>query len=172
MAKFIVLDDFKNKVELPKRQTKGSAGYDIAAAEDITIPSIWGVIFNSLKEEDLGAVKTIDEVTSWVKEHKLFNLVSTGLTLECTEDEHLNIQPRSGLSNKGLLLIPNTPGLIDSDFQNFEIKVGLLNLSPFDIPIKKGERIAQAMFAKHITVENEEEVTKERTGGFGSTNEN
>ena len=36
--------------------------------------------------------------------------------------------------------------------------------------VEKGEAFAQGMFIKYLTVEDEEEITKERTGGFGSTN--
>ena len=45
----------------------------------------------------------------------------------------------------------------------------MINIMPFDIKIKKGERIAQAIFNKYETIDNEEEITKERSGGFGST---
>lgn len=170
MAKLIVLDKFKDKVKLPKRATKGAAAYDLEAAEDIIIPSLFSVIFNSIEnQEDLKQTKSLKDVVAWVKQHKLMTLVSTGLTLECAEDEHLNIQPRSGLANKACMIIPNSPGLVDSDYNGYEIKVGLLNLSPFNIKIKKGERIAQAMFVKHIFCDDEDEVLTERSGGFGST---
>ena len=33
------------EINLPRRQTLASAGYDIEAAEDITIPSIWRLNF-------------------------------------------------------------------------------------------------------------------------------
>lgn len=169
MAKLIVLEEFKDKTDLPVRATKGAAGYDLTLTEDVIVPSLWKVIFDNLEEEDLGKIKTLKENSEWIKEHKLMTLLSTGLTIDCAEDEHLDIRPRSGLSNKNLLLIPNSPGLVDSDYKNFEIKVGLLNLSPFSIELHKGERIAQAVFEKHLICEDEEEVTKERNGGFGST---
>ncbi len=169
MAKLIVLEEFKNKTKLPVRATRGAAGYDLSITEDMIVPSLWKVIFNNLKEEELGTVKTLEEITDWVKKNNLVTLLSTGLTLECEENEHLDIRPRSGLANKNLLLIPNSPGLVDVDYKNFEIKVGLLNLSPFDAKINKGERIAQAVFEKHLFCEDEEEVTKEREGGFGSS---
>ena len=39
---FEVVKKYQDKeINVPRRQTLASAGYDIEAAEDITIPSIW-----------------------------------------------------------------------------------------------------------------------------------
>ena len=39
---FEVVKKYQDKgINLPRRQTLASAGYDLEAAEDITIPSIW-----------------------------------------------------------------------------------------------------------------------------------
>ena len=35
---------------------------------------------------------------------------------------------------------------------------------------KQGENIVQAIFLNYLTVDNEEEIKKERSGGIGSTN--
>lgn len=43
---FEVVAKYQDKnINLPRRQTLASAGYDIEAAEDITIPSIWRLNF-------------------------------------------------------------------------------------------------------------------------------
>ena len=43
---FEVVKKYQDKgINLPRRQTIASAGYDIEAAEDITIPSIWRFLF-------------------------------------------------------------------------------------------------------------------------------
>ncbi|MCT6904098.1 MAG: dUTP diphosphatase, partial [Lactobacillus sp.] len=43
---FEIVSKYKNKnVALPRRQTIASAGYDLAAAKDVLIPSIWRLNF-------------------------------------------------------------------------------------------------------------------------------
>jgi dUTP pyrophosphatase len=46
--------------------------------------------------------------------------------------------------------------------------VQLINLAPFPFTLHKGEKFAQGVILQYFTV-NEEEVTTERMGGFGST---
>lgn len=170
MRDLIVLEEFKDKVEKPKRSTKLSAGYDLCAAEDIIIPSLWKTVFKNIKEEeDFEKVLDIEEITKWVKENNLKTLIPTGTTLQCEDDEYLAIVPRSGIANKTWLMIPNAPGTIDADYYPNQIYIGMINIMPYDIKIKKGERVAQAIFHKYETIDNEEEITKDREGGFGST---
>ena len=69
-------------------------------------------------------------------------------------------------------MLANSVGVIDSDYRG-EIKVGLINLGKEDYIIKKGDRIAQMVFApvliaKTEVVDNLPE-TKRGEGGFGST---
>lgn len=83
----------------------------------------------------------------------------------------IQFRPRSGLSSKGLL-IANSPGTVDSDYRGrlmvlmYYNKVGL-----FDI--KKGERVAQLVFAKVEPVQygfvDFKTNTARGAGGFGST---
>lgn len=172
MARNFIIMEEKNGI-LPRRSTKLSAGYDIYSSEEIIVPSLLKANFEFFDFVDLNesieGIKEIDTVIKWVKNKELMTLVPTGISLECNSDECLLILPRSGIANKSLLLIPNAPGLIDADYSGNEIKVGMINLSPFDIKIKRGERIAQAMFINYLTTDNEIAPTKERTGGFGST---
>lgn len=63
--------------------------------------------------------------------------------------------------------------IIDADYYNNSDNEGhiflqLINLAPFDIKIKKGEYIGQAIIKPYFTVENDI-TTGARTGGFGST---
>lgn len=75
--------------------------------------------------------------------------------------------PRSGLGSKGLI-ITNTVGLIDSDF-NGEIKAFLKNdNSAYPIRIEEGDRYMQGVFLPYGVV-IDDEVEKERSGGIGST---
>lgn len=83
------------------------------------------------------------------------------------------ILPRSSAGKKGLVLA-NTIGLIDSDYQG-EILLNVWNRSAYDdIIIKHGDRIAQLVFmpvvsARWIVVDEFGESTERGTGGFGST---
>ena len=74
---------------------------------------------------------------------------------------------RSSLFMKHNLIIPNTPRIIDADFDDC-FSVELYNPTKKDIYIE--DRVAQIIFQEYQTYENEVIPTKTRTGGFGSTN--
>jgi dUTP pyrophosphatase len=98
--------------------------------------------------------------------------VPTGLFIELPQGYEAQIRPRSGLSLKTGLAIPNSPGTIDSDYRG-EIKVIVANLSNEVVEIKDGDRIAQMVIAKYeraewIEVDNID-ATERGAGGFGST---
>ena len=142
-----VSDDLKlyNLIELPKRSTKKSAGYDIRSVES-------------------GVIKP--------NESKSFK---TGLKVCMNDDEVLYIYSRSSLGYKYNVCLVNSVGVIDSDFYNNEnneghFQVKLINLGENDFEVKVGDRIAQGVFMKYLTVDDEEEIKKERKGGIGSTN--
>lgn len=64
--------------------------------------------------------------------------------------------------------------IIDSDYYNNPDNEGhiffqLVNISPFYIQLKKGDRIGQGIIHKYITVEDDA-AAGTREGGFGSTN--
>jgi dUTP pyrophosphatase len=134
----------KSTNDLPQYETAGSAGMDLRAnlAEPVTLQSL---------------------------ERKL---IPTGLFIELPMGYEAQIRPRSGLSYKKGLSLPNTPGTIDSDYRG-ELKVIIINLSPEPQTIIHGERIAQMVIAKYEqAVLKEVEIlsdTKRGTGGFGST---
>lgn len=142
-----VCDDIKlyNSVELPKRSTKKSAGYDIRSVES-------------------GIIKP--------KESKSFK---TGLKVCMNDDEVLYIYSRSSQGYKYNVCLVNSVGVIDSDFYNNEdneghFQVKLINLGEKDFEVKVGDRIAQGVFMKYLTVDDEEEIKNKRKGGIGSTN--
>jgi len=100
------------------------------------------------------------------------SVVPTGLFIELPQGYEAQIRPRSGLSLKTGLSIPNSPGTIDSDYRG-EIKVIVANLSNEAVEIHPGDRIAQMIIAKYeraewVEVDNIEN-TERGTGGFGST---
>jgi dUTP pyrophosphatase len=74
-------------VPLPCRQTQGSAGFDLCAAEETTIAA-----------------------------HG-FGSVGTGLAVELPERTEAQVRPRSGLAAKHGIGVLNGPGTIDADYR-------------------------------------------------------
>ena len=99
-------------------------------------------------------------------------LVPTGLAIALPAGLEIQIRPRSGLALKHGITVLNTPGTIDSDYRG-EIGVVLLNTSPEPFTVAPGDRIAQAVLARHETarfVEADALPPSVRgAGGFGST---
>ena len=127
---------------LPARETAGSAGFDLAAANDITVAP--GQIV----------------------------LVPTGLIIKVPEGYFLGIFARSSTPLKRGLMIPNGVGVVDSDYCGpaDEIKVQVYNFTAEPVHVKKGDRIAQGIFIPCAAPEWEEGEPSEKTrGGFGST---
>lgn len=87
-----------------------------------------------------------------------------------------NILPRSGLACKHNVTVTNSPGLVDSGYQDW-IKVSLTNNSDNYHAFTHGARIAQGVFALAIDQSSSQTTTddsifattKRSTGGFGST---
>ena len=147
---------------LPKRQTAFSAGYDLAAAETMTVPP--------------------GEIA----------LVPTAFKAYIPPGEVLKIYARSSLAVKKHLMLPNSVGVIyalyhrvfqravgviDADYVDNEqnegqIFVALYNFGKESARIEKGERIAQGIFEKFYAVDGDEVGNgTPREGGFGSTGE-
>ncbi len=141
---FEVVTAYENKgVQLPKRKTTESAGYDIECAEAVTIAP--------------GEMK----------------LVPTGLKAFMNYDEYLAIHIRSGMAVKRRLMLVNSTGIIDSDYYNNEdneghILIALVNMGTEPVSLEKGERVAQGIFSKYL-ITNDDNATGIRTGGIGST---
>lgn len=96
----------------------------------------------------------------------------TGIAVSMPEGCEAQIRPRSGLAIKYGLTLLNTPGTIDSDYRG-EIKVIVINLGDKEYTLKRGERIAQMVFAGVIRADFEEAAALDDTdrgaGGFGHT---
>jgi len=99
-------------------------------------------------------------------------LVPTGLVLEIPAGCEGQVRPRSGLALRHGIGVLNSPGTIDSDYRG-EVGVILINLGTADFPIRRGDRIAQLVFARAEPVEWEEagdlDGSSRGEGGFGST---
>lgn len=141
---FEVVSAYAGKgIGLPTRKTVRSAGYDIEAAEDVTIPA------------------------------KGIAVVPTGIKAYMQRDEYLGIHIRSGIAfKKGLSLI-NDEGVIDSDYYDNpdnegHIMIGIVNHTAEPVEIGKGERITQGIFKKYLLVDNDD-AKGNREGGIGST---
>lgn len=145
---FEVVKGYEDKgINLPVRKTKYAAAYDVEAAKEIVLPS-----FNK------GMKPT---------------LIPTGLKAYMKSDEVLLIVPRSSGPKKQGISFPHNVGVIDSDYYNNpdnegHIFVQCINLKDEDVVIKKGEAVAQAIFQKYLTVDDDN-AEGIRTGGFGST---
>ena len=149
-----------NTAVIPQYATKGSACFDLVCDEDILIQP--------------GETK----------------LVSTGLAFEIPEGYKVCIYPRSGISSKTPLRIPNSPCQIDSDYRG-EIKIPMWNTTkdftscvlhlddtiephPYNqaqYRIIKGDRVAQAEIVPVLqaTFETVDKLsaTERGSGGFG-----
>ena len=99
-------------------------------------------------------------------------LVPTGLRLEIPDGYEVQLRPRSGLSLKHGIVLPNAPGTIDSDYRG-PLGVILLNLGSAPFRVRHGERIAQMVVAPVVrAVFDPVEAlagTPRGAGGFGST---
>ena len=160
-------------MQIPQRATVGSAGYDIAAAVDTLIPSMWNVLL-----KNAGIQKILDgEEIEANKEFLKSTLVPTGIKAYMPENEYLMLVNRSSNPLKNNLSLPNGIGIIDSDYYNnekneVEIFVQLVNYGLEDYIIKKGDRIAQGIFSPYYTADKELDNLGSRMGGFGSSGKN
>jgi len=97
-------------------------------------------------------------------------LVPTGLAVALPHGHEFQIRPRSGLAIKHGLTVVNAPGTIDADYRG-EIKVGLINLGPETVTIKRKQRIAQMILARVWQASWQEvdslPTTARGEGGFG-----
>jgi dUTP pyrophosphatase len=107
-----------------------------------------------------------------VIEPQSWGVVPTGLFLEVPPGHEAQIRSRSGLAVKHGVFVLNGIGTVDSDYRG-EIKVILANMSHRPFIIKKGDRIAQMVFAQfsRAIFEKVDELsdTPRGAGGFGST---
>lgn len=190
---FEIVEEYKDIIDesfLPQRSDDGSAGYDLRAAEDVVIPSILrlrqeafinaGIVADEDKESleyamNEGYVPTLEEAEELTKEYDLRAVyVPTGLKAKFPKDHTLDVVDRSSVGTKLLLSLPHAVGIVDSSYYNNEnneghILVPFINHLPFDVKIKKGERIAQAIFRPYAITSNDKPKNKVRTGGVGSS---
>lgn len=177
--KFEVISKYTDAgLSLPVRKTKASAGYDFQVAEDTLIPSYFKLvdkIMNATHETCHTAGSfTLSEMAQLTKDFRAKpTLVPTGIKCEVPEDMYLELSVRSSCPLKHWLILANGIGIIDADYYNNPDNEGhiffqIINLSPFDIILKKGDAIGQGIFKKYYLTDDDA-ATAERQGGFGST---
>ena len=130
---------------MPARKTKTSAGYDICVPEDVAL-----------------------------RPGRLV-MVPTGVKAYMQADEFLGVHIRSSMAVKKGLRLLNNVGIIDADYYNNpdnegHIMLAIVNTGMQPLVLKKGERVAQGIFYKYLTADDDDKTEKEnRCGGFGST---
>lgn len=136
--------DLYASIQLPRRATKGSAGYDFYAPFAFSLPP-----------------------GSTIK-------IPTGIRVKMEEDWVLQLYPRSGLGFKYRLQMNNTVGIIDSDYYNSDNEGHIFAKITNDsnegktLEIGAGTGFIQGIFLQYgITVDDEADGI--RNGGFGST---
>ena len=140
----ILIKRLSKEVSLPKYETSGSSGMDLAANIDANI--------------NIDPGKTA--------------IIPTGLALSIPKGFEVQIRPRSGLAAKQKISVLNTPGTIDADYRG-QIKVILINLGHEPFRVEKGLRIAQMVVCPIVQAQLKEvddlSETERGKGGFGST---
>lgn len=128
---------------LPRYETAGAAGFDLAASADVTVQP--------------------GEVT----------LVPTGLVVEVPPGTFLGIFARSSTPIKRGLMVANGVGVVDSDYCGpaDEVKIEVYNFTPRAVRVKAGDRIAQGVLIPTVRADWEEvdELRTTSRGGFGSS---
>ena len=128
---------------LPRYETAGAAGFDLAAAADVTIVP--------------GQVA----------------LIPTGLVIEVPAGHFLGVFARSSTPLKRGLIVANGVGVVDSDYCGpaDEIKVQVLNVTSQPVVVRRGDRLAQGVLLPFVRAQWREEPATARPtrGGFGST---
>ncbi|WP_419513254.1 dUTP diphosphatase [Lactobacillus kimbladii] len=173
---FEIVSKYQNKnVTLPRRQTIASAGYDLAAAKDVLIPSIWRLNFVRIFRLIRNGHQLYEQDYE-MAEHVLKPfLIPTGVKAYMPEDEVLLLANRSSNTFNKNLALPNGVGVIDSDYYNNdanegEIFVQLINYGVRPIQIHQGDRIGQGIFIHYLKSDNDVPIDRQRINGFGSTN--
>ena len=132
-----------SSVPLPRYETAGAAGFDLAARTDLTIAP--------------------GEVA----------LVPTGLVVEVPPSHFLGIFARSSTPLKRGLMVANGVGIVDPDYcgPRDEIKIEVFNFTQAPVAVRRGDRLAQGVILPYVRAEWIEtgEPTQRTRGGFGAT---
>jgi dUTP pyrophosphatase len=130
-------------VPLPVYSTSESAGFDLAAAHDLTVAP------------------------------RQIALVRTGLVIEVPSGYFLAVFARSSTPLRRGLMVANGVGVIDPDYSgpNDEVMIQVMNVSETEVRIARGDRLAQGIVlpAPRVVWEEVDQIREATRGGFGST---
>jgi dUTP pyrophosphatase len=132
------------EIKLPKRATKGSAGYDFFAPVSMEVAP--------------GA-----EI-----------LIPTGIRAKMAPGYVLMLFPRSGLGFRYRMQLNNTVGIIDADYYDADNEGHIMCRFTNDthenktLCLEKGKGMVQGIFVA-FGIAEDDEADGVRTGGFGST---
>jgi dUTP pyrophosphatase len=130
-------------VPLPSYGTDESAGFDLAAAHDVTIAP------------------------------RAIALIRTGLVIEVPTGHFLAIFARSSTPLKRGLIVSNGVGVIDPDYSgpSDEVMIQVLNVIDRHVSVTRGDRLAQGIIlpAPRISWNEVDEIRAVTRGGFGAT---
>lgn len=129
-------------IDVPKRATKGSAGYDFFSPIGFTLSP-----GNTIK-------------------------IPTGIRCEMNEGWVMMGFPRSGLGFKYRMRLSNTVCILDEDYfysdNEGHIFIKVVNEGDKTMTVKAGDGFAQGIFIQYGITEDDN-ATEKRNGGFGST---
>lgn len=129
--------------ELPRYETQGAVGFDLAARDDVTV------------------------------QPREIKLIPSNVIVEVPQGYALILASRSSTPRKYGLMQPHGIGVIDLDYcgPEDEIKIQVYNFTDKDVQITKGDKIAQGLFMRvdRLEFEEVEQFDSESRGGFGST---
>lgn len=140
-----ILKQYYKEIELPKRATTGSAGYDFKVPFSITL-----------------------QPNETIK-------IPTGIRVKMESNWVLLLFPRSSLGFKYRMQLDNTVGVIDSDYYysdnegHISLKISNDTKEEKVLEIEKNKGVCQGIFFEFgITIDDD--TNEKRNGGFGSTN--
>ena len=157
-----------DEIPLPKRATKGSAGYDIVSPVDIYL--------HLDKERYPDKTYGLSSYQYYTRPPKTFMIIPLGIRVHMPNGIVFVKVPRSGQGIKYGINLLNSMSVIDEDFYfsdneghimlAIRFNGGINNERKFSL--KKGERICQGLFLPYFTTEDDD-ADGIRNGGLGST---
>ena len=154
----------KSQNELPKYQTKDSAGMDVRADLSTIARDPGKLSGHKCAYDEVG-----NYIMIWPGGRAL---IPTELYFEIPEGYEIQVRPRSGLALKAGITVLNSPGCVDSDFRG-SVGVILINHSDEPFCVEQGDRIAQIVLNKVEEMElvpvEEISKTERGEGSFNST---
>lgn len=135
---------YYDAIQLPRRATPGSAGYDFFLPFPVAFTSIIPV------------------------------MIPTGIRVRLDPGTFLMCVPRSGLGFKYGMKLRNSVGIIDEDYYYSDNEGHIAAKITTDemFRLGAGDRFMQGIILEYKTVSDDNPIKSERNGGFGSTGGN